>query len=104
MKVKEEIITEEIMEQYNLKGIVPGGWVYIEIRKRMYRLPQAGLLANIKLRKHLATHRYFSTIYTSGLLKHESKAIAFTLTVYAFFVKYSNKSDTEHLLNALKEQ
>ena len=81
MKVKEEIIPEEIREQYNLKDVVADGWVYIEIHKGMYGLPQAGLLLNIKLRKHLATHGYYPAKYTPGLWKNESKAIAFTLTV-----------------------
>ena len=67
MKVKEEIIPEEIRIQYNLKDVVADGWVYIEIRKGMYGLPQAGLLANIKLKKHLATHGYCPTKYTLGL-------------------------------------
>ena len=39
MKVKAEIIPEEIMEQYNLKDVVADVWVYIEIRKGVYGLP-----------------------------------------------------------------
>ena len=49
MKVKGEIIPEKIKEHYNLKDVVANGWVYIEIRKGLYGLPQAGLLVNIKL-------------------------------------------------------
>ena len=67
IKVKAEIIPDEIMEQYNLRTVVADGWVYIEIRKGMYGLPQTGLLANIKLRKKIATHGYFPTKYTPGL-------------------------------------
>ena len=104
MKVKEEIIPEEIITQYNLEDVVADGWVYIKIRKGMYGLPQAGLLGNIKLKKHLATHGYYPTKCTPGLWKHESKAIAFTLTVDDFFTKYTDKADAYHLLNALKEK
>ena len=104
MKVKADIIPDEIMQQYMLEPMVTDGWVYIEIRKGMYGLPQAGLLANLKLTKHLATHGYHPTKYTPGLWKHESKSIAFTLTVDDFFIKYTNRKDADHLLNALKEQ
>ena len=37
---------EDIIAQYKLKDIVTGDdYVYIEVRKCMYGLPQAGLLA-----------------------------------------------------------
>jgi hypothetical protein len=40
------IIPDKIIAKYNLKAISVDGWVYIEIRKWMYGLKQAGLLAN----------------------------------------------------------
>jgi hypothetical protein len=45
--------SEEIAETYNLKALAVDGWVYIEIRKGMYGLKQAGLLANQLLKKRL---------------------------------------------------
>jgi hypothetical protein len=45
---------EEIVETYNLKALAVDGWVYIEIRKCMCGLKQAGLIANQLLQKHLA--------------------------------------------------
>jgi hypothetical protein len=42
-----DIIPDKIIVHYNLCDIVtPDGWVYIEIRKGMYGLPKAGILAN----------------------------------------------------------
>ncbi len=42
-----DIIPEEIILAYNLRtNVNPDGWVYIKIRKGMYGLPQAGILAN----------------------------------------------------------
>ena len=84
--------------------MVQDGWVYIEIMKGMYGLPQAGLLANVKLTKHLAKYEYHPTKYTPGLCTHESRQIAFTLTVDDFLIKYSTKEDADHLLSALKYQ
>jgi hypothetical protein len=45
---------EEIVEKYNLKALAVNGWVYIEIRKGMYGLKQAGLLTNQLSQKRLA--------------------------------------------------
>jgi hypothetical protein len=55
MQLPIDIIPQEIIDQYQLLPLVHNGYVYIEIRKGMYGLPQAGIIANNKLRKHLAT-------------------------------------------------
>jgi hypothetical protein len=39
-------LPEEIINKYNLRAIAVDGWVYIKIRKGMYGLKQADLLAN----------------------------------------------------------
>jgi hypothetical protein len=45
---------EEIVNKYNVKALAVDSWVYIEIRKGMYGLKQAGLLVNQLLQKCLA--------------------------------------------------
>jgi hypothetical protein len=46
MKMLLSRFPEEIIQKYNLNALAVDGWVYIEIRKGMYGLKQAGLLAN----------------------------------------------------------
>jgi hypothetical protein len=46
MKMLLSRFPEEIVQKYNLNALAVDGWVYIEIRKGMYGLKQAGLLAN----------------------------------------------------------
>jgi hypothetical protein len=43
MKMPLSHFLEEIIQKYNLNTLAVDGWVYIEIRKGMYRLKQAGL-------------------------------------------------------------
>jgi hypothetical protein len=55
MQLRLGIIPEEIILAYNLCDIAdPDGWVYIEIRKGMYGLPQAGILENKLLEQWLS--------------------------------------------------
>ncbi len=55
-----DIIPEETILAYNLRNIVdPDGWVYIKIRKGIYGLPQAGILANKLLEHRLSTRGYY---------------------------------------------
>jgi hypothetical protein len=58
MKMPLSRFPEEIIQQYNLNDLAVDGWVYIEIRKGMYGLKQAGLLANQLLQTRLAPFGY----------------------------------------------
>jgi hypothetical protein len=78
---------EEIVEKYNLKALAVDGWVNIEIRKGMYGLKQAGLLANQLLQKRLAPFGYYPARHTPGIWLHKTRSIAFSLIVDDFAVK-----------------
>jgi hypothetical protein len=55
MRLKLDIIPDKIIDHYTLRDLVDKDrWVYIEICKGMYGLPQSGILANQLLEKHLA--------------------------------------------------
>ena len=52
MCMKLDMFPEDVIEEYNLRDRVePNGYVYIKVRKGMYGLPQAGLLAQKLLKK-----------------------------------------------------
>ena len=76
--------------------------VHIKIRKAVYGLPQAGILANKKLRIKLEPHGYFEHKNTTGLWYHKTQPILFTLVVDDFGVKYVGKENVDHLINCLK--
>jgi hypothetical protein len=59
MKMLLSRFPEEIIQQYNLNALAVNGWVYIKIRKGMYGLKQAGLLANQLLQTRLAPFGYY---------------------------------------------
>ena len=49
-------IPDKIIDQYRLRTkVTPEGFIYMEMNKGMYRLPQSGLLANELLQKRLNT-------------------------------------------------
>ena len=54
MKLPLDIISEEIIQQYNLRNLSHKGFVYMEIQKGVYRLPQAGIFTNYELKLHLS--------------------------------------------------
>ena len=103
MKMPLALIPEEFQDAYDLKSKAKNGFVYMEINKGMYGLPQAGILANKLLKKRLAKFGYFELPHTPGLWKHVSRPIAFTLVVDDFGIKYVGKQHLDHLLHAIRK-
>jgi hypothetical protein len=91
----------EIIQKYNLNALAVDIWVYIEVRKGMYGLKQAVLLANQSLQTSLNPFGYYPARHTPGLWLHKIRPISFTLVVDDFAVKYVGKQHAEHLQNAL---
>jgi hypothetical protein len=101
MKMLLSRFPEEIIQKYNLNALAVDGWVYIEIRKGMYGLKQAGLLANQLLQTRLAPFGYYPARHTPRLWLHQTRPISFTLVLDDFAVKYFGKQHVDHLWNAL---
>eukprot|EP00804_Cyclotella_cryptica_P026302 CCRYP_007636-RA/>CCRYP_007636-RA protein AED:0.47 eAED:0.42 QI:0/0/0/1/1/1/2/0/610 len=103
MRIPLKIIPDHIIDQYHLRDKAKNGFVYMEIRRAMYGLPQAGMMANKVLKQRLAKHGYYEVIHTPGLWRHTTRPVSFTLVVDDFGIKYVGKTHAEHLLNALRE-
>jgi hypothetical protein len=101
MKILLSRFPEEIIQRYNLNALALDGWVHIEIRKGMYGLKQAGILANQLLHTRLVPFGYYQARHTPGLWLHKTRPISFTVVVNDLAVKYVGKHHAEHLRNAL---
>ena len=83
-------LTSEIADEYNLTDnyFYANGYVYLEIRKGMYGLKEAAILAYEQLRAHISQFGYVPMKHTPGLWRHESHPTTFTLAVDNFGIKY----------------
>jgi len=70
----------------------------------MWKLPQAGILANKLLWKRLKPHGYYERVNTPGLWRHATRPITFSLVVDDFGVKYVGKEHADHLISCLKKK
>jgi hypothetical protein len=77
--------------------------VYIKIRKEVYGLPQAGILANNLLEQQLFARGYYQCQHMPGLWRHIWRAITFCLVIDNFNIKVMDIADLDHLKMALKE-
>jgi hypothetical protein len=101
MRLAIAMLPQEIVDQYALLDLVHNGFVYLEIRKGMYGLPQAGILANKLLVKRLAPFGYYPVTHIPGLWRHKHRPVLFSLVVDDFGVKYVGKEHAQHLIDTL---
>jgi hypothetical protein len=92
---------EEVVNKYKITALAVNGWVNIEIRKGVYGLKQACVLANQLLQKRLSPFGYFPARHTPGMWLHKRRSIAFSLRVDDFTFKYMDKQHADHLRDAL---
>ena len=103
MQLTFDIIPQEIIDKYNLTNIAHNRKVFINIRKGIYGLPQAGMISHDILKNHLEKHICQPVKYTPRLWTHKSRPIYFILIVGDFVIKYVGKKYAEHLIQALQE-
>ena len=102
MRMHLDTIPQQIIELYNLKEKADAkGFVYVEITKGMYGLPQAGIIAQELLEERLNARGYRQSKFTPGLWMHETRSTKFALVVDDFGIKYESKEDAQHLIDSL---
>ncbi len=84
--------------------VTQDGYIYCEISRGMYGLPQAGIIAQELLKKRLAEYGYHHSKIINGFWKHKIRPICFCLVVDDIAVKYVNQEDVNHLINAIKKK
>ena len=71
MRIKLSDIPQEFIKEYNLTQSVQNGWIYFDILRGCYSLPQSGRLANNLLRTRLEKEGYYKADTTPGLWSHK---------------------------------
>eukprot|EP00804_Cyclotella_cryptica_P023574 CCRYP_011918-RA/>CCRYP_011918-RA protein AED:0.46 eAED:0.46 QI:0/-1/0/1/-1/1/1/0/214 len=103
MRLKFDIIPQEVITKYKLTDYNKVGWFYVHINLGMYGLPQAGILANKLLAKRLATAGYYQCQYTPGLWHNVWRPITFYLVVDDFGIKTIRLKHAKHLQTELEK-
>jgi hypothetical protein len=103
MRIPPHMLPDDIMYLYELHDLVHNGYVYVEIRKGMHGLPQAGKLAKDRLQTFLEPHGCAPTNIAAGFWKHKTRPIAFALVVGDFAIKCTNQDAAKHLIMTLEK-
>jgi hypothetical protein len=104
MHMKLADLPEEFAQIYKLNDLAnTNKYISIKIKKGMYGLSQAGILAQELLKKRLNKHGYHQSPITLSLWQQDFQPISFTLCVDDFGIKYVGREHVEHLSDILKE-
>jgi hypothetical protein len=102
MRIHSKYIPQEVRDEYPEITLDANGYAYVEIRKGMYGLKEAGVIAFDQLVRKLAPFGYEPMPLTAGLWRHKTKRTTFTLCVDDFGVQYFSKADAQHLISAIE--
>ena len=77
VRIKLSDTPQEFNEKYNFTQSVQNGWIYFEILRGCYGLPQSCRIANDLLRARLGKAGYYGAATTPGLWRHKWCPIQF---------------------------
>ena len=87
LRITVDLTPQEFMDLYDLHDKVKNWYIYCEIVRGMYGLPQAGIMANKLIEERLVVHDYYEVAHAPGLFTHKTRPIWFTLNFDDFGVK-----------------
>ena len=92
MKVQYKYLPDDIELQYNLQEkVTANNYIYIKIKKGMYGVRQAAIMAYNNLQKSLKPFGYAPLISTVGVWQHETRPTTFCLCVDDVGIKITPK-------------
>ena len=104
MRIHLKYTPHEVVVEYSLLPIADlSGYVYVEIRKGMYGLKEAGIIAYKRLVRNLKPHSYTPVAHAPSLCTHATLTTTFTLAIDNFGIKFFFAANATHLLDALRK-
>ena len=104
MRIHKRYLTDEIKEEYQTEQYTSNDdYIYYKIKRGIYGLKQAARLAYDLLKSRLKPHGYSPNPICPSLWTHNTRKTVFCLCVDDFGVKFYNKEDVDHLIQALKD-
>ena len=104
MRIHYKYFDDELKKLYNIDEVVADdNYVYCEIKKGMYGLKQAAILAYKQLKEILEKEGYYTLPSSNGMWRHKTRRTMFALCVDDFGVKYFNNNDLQHLITTLQQ-
>ena len=96
MRIHKKIVPQEVIDEYDII-FDDRDFAYVEIRRDVYVLKEAGVIAFDQLVQKLKRFGYEPMPQTPGLWRHTSCKTTFTLCVDNFGIQYFSKADADHL-------
>ena len=94
MRIHLKEIPNKVIVEYSLLPLADSsGYFYIKIRKEVYGLKEAGIIAYKRLLRNLQPHGYAPVVHTPSLWTHTTLPTTFTLALDDFGIKFFAADD-----------
>ena len=103
MRIHNKFIPQEVIDEYDII-FDDHNFTYAEIRRGVYGLKEAGVIAFDQLVQKLKRFGYKPMPQTPGLWRHISRKTTFTLCVDNFNIQYFSKADSDHLIDNIQDK
>ena len=103
LRIQKRYFSPEFKNMNKLHDKVHKDYIYCKVKKGMYGLKQAAILAYKLLLKRLTSDGYQPIPMTNGLFKHKDCETILVLCVDDFGVKYHSQQDLQHLIDTLQK-
>jgi hypothetical protein len=91
-------------QEFDAAHLPDDATLFYRIDKALYGMPQAGMIAQRELTKHLAKHGYIMSRSTPCHYTHQTSGVSFVVWVDDFLIKYNTKDQAsiDHLLDTIR--
>ena len=103
IRIHKKYFSPSFIKAYKLQDkISHDNHIYCRVKKGMYGLKQAAILAYKLLVKRLEINGYYPIPLTNGLFAHRQLPTKYSLCVDDFWIKYNSEHVLQHLITTLK--
>ena len=103
MKIPIHLVPDEFIKYHNLQNKGYYRYLYVQIQRGIYGLPQSRRLANDLLKQCLYSFGYYKIPHCPSLWAHTTRLVNLTLVVDNFGVKYVGTQHAQYLIETLQK-
>ena len=101
-KISLSLISQNVIDKYNLIDYQINKLLYVRVDKGMYGLFQAGINVHTAIKEHIRPLVYEPTPITSVMWHHNKNLITFTLVVGDFEIRYQIREGALNFIHSLQ--
>jgi hypothetical protein len=103
IRIPTVMIPERVRKFYNLDQHITSNAIFFSVHRTHYGLPQAGVLSQQRLFKHLEQTGYSQCQNTPSFFRNQDGSVRFSLVVDDFAILWTSRKSMDHFIATLRQ-